>query len=66
MPPSFHWGFCPDPFERIVIRTERTEGDGDSIGRPKIPTNLYHWELPEIEPTTEEHRRAGPRPQTLM
>lgn len=44
---------------------ERTEVD-NCIGRPTVSNNLEPWELPEIEPPTQEHSQVGPRSPAHM
>ena len=40
---------------------ERLGGDRNSTGRPTESTNMDPWRLPETEPLTKEHTRAGSR-----
>jgi hypothetical protein len=40
----------------------RPKGNRNSIGRPRLLTNLGLTRLSESEPPTKEHTQAGPRP----
>jgi hypothetical protein len=54
-----HWTEVRDPYGRVRVSFEETEGDGNAIGRPTVSTNPEHWELPETKPPAKEHTRAG-------
>jgi hypothetical protein len=45
-----HWNEVRDLYGRVGGRIERTEGEGNSKGRPTVSTNLDPFELPEIKP----------------
>jgi len=47
---------------RVRGRTEGTEGAGNPIGRPIVPTNLHPWEFPKTEISTKKHTQAAVRP----
>ena len=57
-----HWTGVKDLYGRVMGRIEGTEEDGNTIGRPTVPTNLDPRELPETKPPTKEHTQAGPGP----
>lgn len=46
---------------RVGGRIEGPKEDKNSTRRPTNSTNLDTCGLPEIEPSTKEHTRAGPR-----
>jgi hypothetical protein len=50
-----------ESYGRVGGRISGPEGDRNSTGRPTMSTNLDPWEVPETEPPTKRHTRAGPR-----
>jgi len=55
-----------DSYERDGRRIEGSEGDRNSIERPKTSTNLDPWELSEIGPPIKKRTWAGPEPLAHM
>jgi hypothetical protein len=55
-----------DPCGRVRWKIEGPQKDSNSMRRPTEPTKLYSWELPEIEPPTEEHTQDDLIPLTHM
>jgi hypothetical protein len=41
------WSESRDPYARVRGRIQRNDRDDNPIGRPKVPTNLDPFELPE-------------------
>jgi hypothetical protein len=60
------WTEVRDPYGRVRQRSERAEGDCNSIGRSTISTNPDPWELAESKPPAKEHTWAGPGPLAHM
>jgi hypothetical protein len=52
---SKHWTEVWDPYGRVRGRIEGAESDGNTTGRPTLPTNLEPWELPECGLPTKKH-----------
>ena len=51
-----------NPYGTVRGRIEGTEGDGNPVGRPTVPTNLDPWEISKSEPPIEDHTWTGLKP----
>jgi hypothetical protein len=54
-----HWTEVGNPSGGIRRGIKGAEGEGDPIERSAVSINIIPW---ETEPTTRQHRWAGPRP----
>jgi hypothetical protein len=57
-----HWIEVGNPYGVIRGRIEGAEGEGNTIRRLAISTNLDPWEFSETKPPTRQDSSAGPRP----
>jgi hypothetical protein len=56
-----YWTEVGNPYGRVRGMIERTEGDGNPIGRPTVSINPDPWEPPKTKSPTKEHKGTGPR-----
>jgi hypothetical protein len=61
-----HWTESGEPYGRVRGMIEGAERDGIPIGRPTVSTTLDPWDHQEINPSTKEHKLAGPKPPVYM
>jgi hypothetical protein len=59
---SNHWTEVRESYGRFRGKIEGAKGNGNSIGRQTVSTNLDTSELPENKSPTKEHTWAGQWP----
>jgi hypothetical protein len=65
IPTGKHWIEIGDSYGRVG-RIGEHEGDGNSIGRLTVSTDLDPWELPETKPPAKEYTWTVPWHPALM
>ena len=59
------WTEACDPYYGWIREMlEEVKEEGDTIGRPEVPTNLDPWDLSDTEPLTRQHTPADRRSPT--